>query len=147
MTRTLTQLAPTFQLHTSHGPVQLVDYRGKQKVLMYFMREFNCPMCTKVVLHLKRMHPELQAHNIQVLVLGGGDEKAAHTLQKRFDLPFPVAADPNRNIYRAYSLEKTLGLLQWNGTVLVDLDGKIVYQRVSQRPGGSFDEAELKAHW
>lgn len=145
MTQIAQQTAPTFELQSSQGPIKLVDYRGKSRVLLYFMREFNCPMCMKNVLALSRLQQTLKQKGIQVIILGGGDVKAANTVAQRFQLPFPVAADPERSVYRAYNLEKTLGFLQWNGAILIDQQGKIIYRKVSQRPGGSFDQRELEA--
>ncbi|GEM49084.1 peroxiredoxin family protein [Deinococcus cellulosilyticus] len=145
MTQIAQQTAPTFELQSSHGPVKLVDHRGKTKVLLYFMREFNCPLCMRNVLALSRMQDTLKQKGVQVIIIGGGDEKSASAVAQRFQLPFPVAADPERSVYRSYNLEKTLGFLQWNGTILIDPQGKIIYRKVSQRPGGSFDQQELQA--
>ncbi|GGJ43589.1 peroxiredoxin family protein [Deinococcus roseus] len=145
MTQHAQQTAPTFEIPSSQGVQRLADHRGKSKVLLYFMREFNCPLCMRSVMAIHRIHPLLKQKGVQVIVIGGGDEKAATTVAQRFQFPFPIAADPERSVYRAYSLEKTLGFLQWNGTILIDQSGKIIYRKVSQRPGGSFDQAELEA--
>lgn len=136
-------VAPTFTIETTHGPVSLADYRGKKRVVLYFMREFSCLFCQRHAASLGRLYPRLKAANVEVLVIGGGNVKAAQTLERRFQLPFPVAADPERSTYKLYSLDRSLGFWQWSRTFLIDEHGRLRYTRSSQRPNASLDEMEL----
>jgi peroxiredoxin len=49
-------------------------------------------------------------------------------------LPFPVLADPERNVYHQYRLEKAMIVIQRTASVVVDRDGVIRYLKTATNP-------------
>ena len=134
--------APDFTLATPEGSTSLAAYRGRQNVVVYFMRTFDCPVCLGHVMRLARTYDQIQAQNTVVLVLGPGDRHEAEQLQRK--VPFPVLADPDRTVYRAYGLGKALGIQQ-SGTFLIDGAGTVRYANRATVPLGALKEPALLA--
>jgi peroxiredoxin Q/BCP len=95
-------MAPDFMLAGSNGQISLSDYFGKQNVVLYFMREFSCSFCQKHIAQLKQLYGTLQAHNAEVLVIGGGSRTETEHLATKLQVPFPMLAD--RGVYHCYGL-------------------------------------------
>jgi peroxiredoxin len=134
--------APDWTLATQTGPASLEAYRGRQHVVLYFMRTFDCPVCLGHVMRLARTYDQIQAQNTVVLVLGPGDQHEAEQLQRK--VPFQVLADPDRVVYGIYGLSKALGIQQ-SGTFLIDSDGILRYANRATVPLGALKEPALLA--
>jgi len=137
--------APDLALEGATGRVRLADYRGRQHVALYFMREFSCPMCRRHVAHLRDMYEVLHGKDTAVLVIGGGEREAVARLAAKLAAPFPLLADPNRAAYHRYGLEKALVMMQRSGTFLVDKRGILRYALRASLPLAGLDEAALLA--
>jgi peroxiredoxin len=135
-------IAPDFTLAGSNGEISLADYRGKQNVILYFMREFSCSFCQRHVARLKQLYSALQSHNTAVLVIGGGSRAEAEKLAAQLQVPFPVLADPDREVYHRYGLEKVISL-QRSGIIVVDRQGRVSYSHPTTLPIAGPDRAAL----
>jgi peroxiredoxin len=141
----LGSMAPDFTLVGSSGRVSLSDYRRKQSVVLYFMREFTCALSRRNVQRLNHLYPTLQACDAEVMVIGSGRQAEAQQLAATLRVPFPVLADPDRAVYRRYGIEKVLGVWQRNGIVVVDIHGQVTYLRLTTIPTALDEAAVLKA--
>jgi peroxiredoxin len=65
--------------------------------------------------------------------LGDSLEKARRYVDS-LHLPFPVLADPERNVYHQYGLEKAMIVIQRTASVVVDRDGVIRYLKTATNP-------------
>lgn len=139
-TATLGALAPDFDLPSSLGPVRLSALRG-HPVVVYFMREFSCPMCQGHVRTIRRLARELPA--ARFLVVGGGTPDDALALARRFSLDVPVLADETRAVYAAYDLGRALGVWQRSGTAVIDRAGVLRAFSASHNPQAAFSADEL----
>ena len=135
-------LAPDFTLAGSSGQIRLSDYLGKQNVVLYFMREFSCSWCQKHVAQLKQLYSALQSYNAEVLVIGGGSRAEAEQLDAKLQVPFPVLADTDREVYHRYGLEKVMSL-QRSGAIVVDRQGRVNYSHPTTLPIAGLDRAAL----
>jgi len=120
-------MAPDFTSAGSNGQISLSDYCGKQNVVLYFMREFSYSFSQKHVAPLKQLYSTLQAHHAEVLVIGGGSRAEAEYLATQLQVPFPVLADADREVYHRYGLEKVMSLWQRSGIIVVDRQGRVSY--------------------
>ena len=137
--------APDFALVSTYGQIRLSDYQGRQNVVLFFMREFNCATCRQHVNHLKRLYDTFQARDTTVLVIGGGQKKDAEKLAHTFSTPFPVLADPDRSVYLRYSLDKVVMFVQRSGTMVVDKQGTLRYMQQAMLPTAALEaEAVLR---
>jgi len=137
-------LAPDFTLAGSRGQISLSDYRGTH-VVVYFMREFTCALSRKNVTQLKHLYSTLQARHTEVLVIAGGSRAEAEQLATTLQVPFPVLADADREVYRRYGLEKVLSWWQRSGAIVVDTQGRVSYLRPTTIPAGLDEAALMKA--
>ncbi len=138
-------VAPTFTLAANAGQVSLADYRGRQYVLLFFMRAFTCPVCMQHAMRLAQRYDQLQAAHTTVLVIGGGSQEDAAHLHRRLHLPFPVLADAERSVYAAYGLDRALHVIQRSATVLIDTQGLIRYLNRTTLPFDALNEAAVVA--
>jgi peroxiredoxin len=128
-------LAPDFKLPATNGQeISLTDFRGKQNVIVFFIRETTCPQCRTHVAHLGRMYSQFREAGTEVIViLGEGPEKARQYAEE-IGLPFPILCDPDRAVYHLYELEKYFLLFQRTASLVVDKDGVVRYLKRTTVP-------------
>lgn len=69
-----------------------------------------------------------------MLVILGGQPKLAARYARILDLPFPVLADREREIYHLFDLSKAVLVIQRTASVVVDRDGVIRYLKRATNP-------------
>lgn len=98
------QPAPAFEARTQTGDtIRLSDYRGR-KVALYFYPKDDTPGCTKQSCNLRDEYGGLTAAGIAVIGVSADDVASHDAFAKKYDLPFPLAADPDREIINAYGV-------------------------------------------
>lgn len=126
------QQAPDFKLPDQNGKVhELKDYSGKW-LLLYFYPRDNTPGCTTEACELRDNFSSLSKHNAQVLGISGDSIKSHASFAEKFKLPFPLLADENKELIKAYGVlveksmfgKKYLGIAR--SSFLIDPQGKIV---------------------
>jgi peroxiredoxin len=70
----------------------------------------------------------------EVLVILGGRQKLAARYARMLDLPFPVLADRNRQVYQLFDLSKAVLVIQRTASVVIDRDGVIRYLKRTTNP-------------
>jgi len=128
-------LAPDFKLLATNGQeISLSDFRGKQNVIVFFIRETTCPQCRTHVAHLGRMYSQFREAGTEVIVILGEGEEKAREYAESIGLPFPILCDPDRAIYHLYELEKYFLLFQRTASLVVDKDGIVRYLKRTTVP-------------
>ena len=98
--------APDFKGATTDGkPVALADYRGRKLVLYFYPRD-DTPGCTKQACSLRDGNAELTAKGAAVLGVSTQDEHSHQAFTRKYHLNFPLLADTDGTVGRAYG---TLG--------------------------------------
>ena len=93
-------LAPDFKLLATNGQnVSLTDFRGKNNVIVFFIRETTCPQCRTHVAQLGRMYEQFKEAGTEVIVILGEGTEKAHEYANESGLPFPILCDPDRAVY------------------------------------------------
>jgi len=90
--------------------------------------------CRAYVAQLGRLYPEFQAEGAEVLVILGDTVQRAQNYAESLHLPFPVLADPDRQVYHQYGLGKALIFIQRTASLIVDRAGFIRYLRSATNP-------------
>lgn len=123
--------APNFTAKDQGGnPISLSDFKGK-KVILYFYPQDNTPTCTKEACNFRDNYQSLLSKGFQVIGVSFDTEKSHQKFIKKFGLPFPLMADPDKKIIEAYGVwgEKTLFGRNYMGTLrttfIIDEKGKI----------------------
>jgi peroxiredoxin len=90
--------------------------------------------CRAHVAQLGRLYPEFQSQGVEVLVILGDTIQRAQRYVEALHLPFPVLADPERQVYRQYGLEKALVFVQRTASIIIDKADMIRYFRSATNP-------------
>ena len=103
--------APDFSgLLTDGTKVSLKDYRGK-KLVMYFYPMDDTPGCTKQACSLRDHNKELAAKGAAILGVSTQNEASHQKFTDKYKLNFPLLADTDGAVGRAYGTIGGPGLL------------------------------------
>jgi peroxiredoxin Q/BCP len=123
--------APDFSVNDQSGnPVKLSEFKGK-KVVLYFYPKDNTPGCTAEACNLRDNYEALQKAGYVVLGVSTDSEKSHQKFIDKFELPFPLLADTEKEIHEKYGtwVEKSMYGRKYMGTArttfLIDENGKI----------------------
>ncbi|KAA3647018.1 MAG: AhpC/TSA family protein [Chloroflexi bacterium] len=111
--------APAFEVEDIFGkPIRLQDYRGK-KLLLSFYRYASCPLCNLRVQELIQRYSLYEEKGLYVLAFFQSPVESIRRYVGKQDAPFPIIADPQRDIYKRYGVESSvLGTVvagfEWN---------------------------------
>ncbi len=135
--------APDFESKDQNGNiVKLADFAGK-RVVLYFYPKDDTPGCTKEACSFRDADDVYNSKGIKVLGVSTDNEKSHLKFISKFQLPFDLLADTEKQIVEAYGVwgEKSMYGKKYMGTFrktfLIDGDGKIVK---------IFDKVDVAAH-
>lgn len=124
--------APDFALPDQNGDIHtLEEYRGK-KVILYFYPKDNTAGCTKQACGFAERYPQFLEKGAVVLGVSKDSVKSHKNFETKYELPFTLLSDPERQAIEAYDVWKekknygkvSMGVL--HTTYLIDENGIIV---------------------
>jgi peroxiredoxin Q/BCP len=123
--------APDFKGVDQDGKlVSLKDFKGK-KLILYFYPQDNTPTCTNEACNLRDNFSGLKKRGFAIIGVSPDTEKKHKKFIDKFDLPFPLIADTDMKIIKAYDVwgrKKFMGRI-YDGlvrtTFIIDEKGKI----------------------
>jgi peroxiredoxin Q/BCP len=132
--------APAFTLPASTGgEISLVDYRGKQTVVLYFYPRDMTPGCTQEACSFRDLQAEFAEAGAVILGVSTDDLAAHGKFQAKHDLNFPLLSDVDATVARAYGVwkeksmygRKSMGIERT--TFVIDREGVVrgVYPKVT----------------
>ena len=80
------------------------------------------------------MNNEFVKAGAQILIILGDTLERARQYAETLKAPFPVLADPDREVYHRYELDKIFIGIQRTASVIVDHNGLIRYLKRSANP-------------
>jgi peroxiredoxin Q/BCP len=96
--------APDFSGTTTDGStVSLADFRGR-KLVMYFYPMDDTPGCTAQACSLRDHNAEIAAKGAAILGVSTQDEASHRKFTKKHRLNFPLLADTDRAVAKAYGV-------------------------------------------
>jgi thioredoxin-dependent peroxiredoxin len=135
--------APAFTTKDTNGnSVSLSDFAGKT-VILYFYPKDDTPGCTKEACSFRDSYAEYQGKDIVVLGVSADDESSHQKFTEKFNLPFPLLADVDHSIIKAYDVDG--GGYAKRVTYTIDASGMIshVYTSVKTETHASDILADL----
>ena len=131
-------LAPDFTAPDQHGIFFTLSSLRGHKVALYFYPKDDTPGCTAQACNLRDNEAQLAAQGIKVVGVSTDDAASHAKFAQKYDLAFPLVADPDKSIVQAYGVwqeKKNYGKTYW-GTVRTTflLDENGVIERVIKRP-------------
>ena len=143
------QKAPAFTGTDQNGEkVTLKDFSGK-KVVLYFYPQDDTPACTTQACNLRDNYALLKKKGFIVIGVSPDDEGSHQKFREKYNLPFPLLADPQHKIIEKYGVwgEKNLYGRKYVGlhrtTFVIDEDGKI--EKIFLRPKNKAHAEEIIA--
>lgn len=128
--------APDFEAATTDGKrVSLKDYRGR-KLVMYFYPMDDTPGCTRQACSLRDHDKEIRAKGAEILGVSTQGEESHRKFTRKFGLTFPLLADTDGSVGRAYGtlgggglvskLKSAAGMAD-RVTFIIDENGRIAH--------------------
>jgi len=131
MVLTIGDKAPDFEVNNQNSEkTKLSDFKGK-KVVLYFYPKDNTPGCTAESCNLRDNYQELKAAGYEILGVSPDSEKSHQNFIKKYELPFTLLVDTEKDILQKYDVwkEKSMYGRKYMGTVrttfIIDEDGRI----------------------
>lgn len=120
------QKAPEFELADQHGRRhKLKTLLADGPLILYFYPADFTPGCTKEACSFRDLHQDLLRAKLRVVGVSPQDVASHKRFAEKHDLNFPLLADPDKKVVRAYGLDGPLGFGVRRGTYLIGADGKI----------------------
>lgn len=123
--------APYFEGKDQHGnSVRSSDLMGKT-IVLYFYPKDDTPGCTAESCSLRDEYQYMSNNNYAVVGVSADDVESHQRFADKYNLPFPLLADVDRNIIKAYDVwgQKMLAGNIYEGivrtTFIIDSDGII----------------------
>lgn len=139
--------APSFSLPDQDGTIHtLEDYKGK-KVILYFYPKDNTPGCTKQACGFSELYPEFQEEGAVVLGVSKDSVTSHKKFQQKFNLSFPLLADPELECIKAYDVwqeKKLYGKVSMGvvrTTYLIDEEG--IIEKVVEKVKAAENPAQM----
>ena len=130
--------APDFEGPTQDGSTLRLSNFRDQRVALYFYPEDDTPGCTKQACSLRDGYERLKDEGVAVIGVSKDDVTSHEQFADKYDLPFPLVADPEHQILEQYGVwgERQMYGNTFMGTkrttFLIDEQGTI--QKVIRRP-------------
>ncbi|HTT73117.1 MAG TPA: peroxiredoxin [Thermoplasmata archaeon] len=132
------EIAPEFSGTTQDGaPLSLAALRGR-RVVLYFYPKANTTGCTLETKGFATLYPDLQRAGVALVGVSVDSVESQHGFAEKCHAEFPLVADADRSIARAYGVLGLLGLAK-RVTFFLGPDG-----RVEERVEGMLPRAHLE---
>ncbi|MEN9204417.1 MAG: peroxiredoxin [Thermostichales cyanobacterium SZTDM-1c_bins_54] len=130
MTLAVGTVAPNFTVADTYGnPVTLEQFRGKT-VILYFYPKDDTPGCTKEACSFRDAYADYQGKDLVVLGVSMDDQGSHQSFTQKFNLPFPLLADVDGTITRAYDVAGERNGVTYARRVTYVIDPQGVISRV-----------------
>lgn len=145
--------APEFELPDQDGRVWTLRGERGSWVVVYFYPKDDTPGCTAEACAFRDALPVFEELDARIFGVSSDDQDSHAAFSSKFDLNFPLLADPDRQALEAYGVygEKELAGAKYMGThrntFLVGPDGRIahIWRKVDPAVHGDEVKAALEA--
>ncbi len=120
--------APDFTLSGTGGTITLSERLKQHAVLLVFYPGDDTPVCTRQLCDYRDNLAVFADLGVDVLALNAQSLESHEKFAKKHDLPFPLLADTDRSVCKAYGASGLLGMTK-RALVLVGKDGRILWRR------------------
>ncbi|MGH7241801.1 MAG: peroxiredoxin [Phycisphaerales bacterium] len=113
--------APDFTLNDDSGEsVSLSSLLASGPVVLYFYPADFTPVCTAEACMFRDWTSELAGAGVRVVGISPQGTESKQKFKKKYSLSFPLLADPEKSVIRAYSASFLLGIFTRRVTYLVE---------------------------
>lgn len=101
------QTLPEFSVMDINGEIQSPEKYMGQKWMLSFFRYASCPACNLRIHELTKVYDELQEKGFSILAVFESPKESILDYVAKDELPFPIIPDPERELYKLYSIESS----------------------------------------
>ena len=124
--------APDFSLLDQYGePRTLAELISRDRIILYFYPIDFSPVCTAQACAMRDGFEDALSHGVNIVGISSQDVESHRRFADRHGLPFPLLADPQKRVLRAYGVNAFMGLATRRATFLIDRQGIITNRVVS----------------
>ena len=106
--------------------VSFADTYKKGVTLVYFYPKADTPGCTKEACSLRDSFAALSGRGLQILGVSEDKEEAQKKFKAKYNLPFPLIADSDGAVAKAFGVPTTMGFAKRQSFLIQD--GRIVWR-------------------
>jgi peroxiredoxin Q/BCP len=128
--------APDFSAETTEGTVGLKDYRGKNLVVYFYVRD-QTPGCTMQSCSLRDGIDRIKEQEAEVLGISVDDLESHKKFKEKENLNFPLLADTDYSVSKAFGAFNEERLMSKRMTFIIDKNG--IIQHI-------FPKVDVRAH-
>lgn len=133
--------APPFSAQSSDGEtVSLRDFKGKRALVLYFYPRDNTPGCTREAGAFRDAADEIRARGAEIVGVSTNSLESHRRFSANHELNFPLLADTDGDIARAYGVLKPTGGSAERTTFLIDRKGIVRHVWPKVKVTGHVDE-------
>ena len=132
-------VAPDVVGTTPEGKTASLTPTRGHAAIVYFYPKDETPGCTKEACAFRDAFARYEAQHVTIFAVSRDSEESHRAFRAKHALPFPLVADEDGSIARAYGVPSTLGMTS-RVTFLVGADGRIVRVWPEVDPGVHADE-------
>jgi peroxiredoxin Q/BCP len=138
--------APDFELKTDTGETVTLSALKGQPVVLYFYPKDDTPGCTTQACGIRDAYQEFRDRGALVFGISADDEASHAKFKEKYELPFTLLADPERQAIEAYDVwtEKSMYGKKYMGiersTFVVDKDGTLAKELRKVKPAEHADQ-------
>ena len=134
---------PDFSVTDDRGNIQKLSNYKDQKLVIFFYPKANTPGCTIEACDLRDNYKQLQDAGYSLLGVSADSKKSQRNFSNKFDFPFPLLADVNKEVINAFGVwgpKKFMGK-EYEGIhrITFIIDGKGIVERI-------IDKVKTKEH-
>lgn len=143
--------APDFSGPTQTGETISLDTFAGQRLALYFYPKDDTPGCTKQACSLRDGWERLEEAGVAVVGVSHDPLEDHQAFAEKYDLPFPLIADPGHSILEAYGVwgERNMFGNTFMGTTRTTflIDGEGFVRDVIRRPDTENHASEILDRW
>jgi len=138
--------APEFALNDQDGKTHTLEQYAGRPVVLYFYPKDDTPGCTSEACAFRDNLPKFKPGKAAVLGVSILDEKSKAKFATKYDLNFPLLADPEHDVADKYGAwqERSMYGRKYMGvarvTYLIGPDGQVVHRWDKVKVDGHADE-------
>ena len=122
--------APDFSLPNNEGQMwRLSDHSGETVVLLFYPGD-NTPVCTKQMCSVRDRWSDYMATGAHIVGISTDTVESHKGFAAKHNLPFPLLADPDEEVIRAYGVRSWLPHRAARAVVVINPRGVVTYKKV-----------------
>ena len=119
---------PHFVLKDQYGhDVDINDYIGQTKLVIYFYPKDESPGCTKEACAFRDSYTDYSDAGATVIGVNSGSVESHRAFAEKYRLPFTLLSDPGNRVLKQFGVKNML-FLTGRETFIIGLDGKVAFK-------------------